>query len=47
MSLPPTYWLNQCRAELAAARARCCSHGVVRERCREDHPTEIEETADE
>lgn len=39
--------LSQARAELAAARARCCSHGVERERCREDHPTEIEETADE
>ena len=36
-NLPPKYWLDQCRAELAAVRAWCCSHGVERGRCREDH----------
>jgi hypothetical protein len=30
--------LTQARAELTAARSRCCSHGVERARCREDHP---------
>jgi hypothetical protein len=30
--------LTQARAELTAALARCCSHGVERTRCREDHP---------
>jgi hypothetical protein len=30
--------LTQARAELTAARGRCCSHGVERSRCREDHP---------
>jgi hypothetical protein len=30
--------LTQARAELHAARSRCCSHGVDRTRCREDHP---------
>jgi hypothetical protein len=30
--------LTQARAELHAALARCCSHGVERSRCREDHP---------
>lgn len=38
--------LTQARADLAAARARCCSHGIVRELCREGHdqPETTEET---
>lgn len=39
--------LSQARAELAAARARCCSHGVVRERCREVHDQPEPETTEE
>jgi hypothetical protein len=39
--------LTQARAELRAARSRCCSHGVERSRCREDHPDPTAEEATE
>lgn len=29
-SLPPSYWADQCRAELARVQQNACGHGVDR-----------------
>lgn len=49
-TLPPSYWADQCRAELARVQQNACGHGVDRTRarcadCATTKTTTAEETA--
>lgn len=37
-ALPPSYWLNQLRAELVAAKTRLCPCGVKPSQCKDHDP---------